>query len=230
METKIEETGLVTQESTAITIEKPVGALAILAAKERAEYAAVNAGVDTTGDRLEEFIKVGELGEFEISGDSENPLGRTIEVVIFESDNRNVVWGLEGSEFENKLLVNESTLEAAEKKLYELLETYPSLQGDYTDENIKQRTLITFATLSSLKDGGTPEIFFHDASITTVNTFRKYRQKLFKGRFPKVTPKVGVKDVVTLMKVAAFTSGSNKYKAVDFEPVKMFDIKEYSKK
>jgi len=194
----------------------------------------VNEGMDFDFVHMGEWLSRDSKGNFVEKEDETVNYGDSVDVVVGYGEKRYSLWGFDGTPEDGQLIVAEATQEAANEAFQAFLEISPDAAERYNYDDIKLRYMAMVVPVESLKDGEFPQIYNLSLSPSDTIIFGRWAMSIYQGKglakevgIPRGT---GVNKVVTRLKTVERVNRNNKSQkwiGVDFEPVGMFNPKDY---
>src|SRR5690625_2296849 len=194
----------------------------------------VNEGMDFDFVHMGEWLSRDSKGNFVEKEDETVNYGDSVDVVVGYGEKRYSLWGFDGTPEDGQLIVAEATQEAANEAFQAFLEINPDAAERYNYDDIKLRYMAMVVPVESLKDGEFPQIYNLSLSPSDTIIFGRWAMSVYQGKglakevgIPRGT---GVNKVVTRLKTVERVNRNNKSQkwiGVDFEPVGMFNPKDY---
>ncbi|MCO5387827.1 MAG: hypothetical protein NHB14_20890 [Desulfosporosinus sp.] len=229
------EGAVVPTQENAVT-EKPKNYITLILENMKADFEAVNDGVEVDFVRMGEWLFVDKKGNFVDKAEKTEKgkgisYGDHIDIVIGQGEKRWSVWGAEKSPEEGQLIVAETKLEVAQAALSSWLESNPQAAERYSLESLELRYMCMVVPVASLgPDNDFPDVYIMGFSPTATYAFGNYTMAIFKGKFKgiDIPARTGVAKIVTRLTTSEKQgAGSTSYIGIDFDAVGLFKPEEY---
>jgi len=231
-----EQTALEVQEPAGALVEKPKNYITAILEAMRADFEAVNEGVEVDFVRMGEWLLIDKKGNFVDKKEKEKPgqgvsYGDTIDVVVGQGEKRWSLWGAEKSPEEGQLIAAEKELPDAQEALTAWLATNPQAAERYSLDSLELRYMCMVVPVESLNpDNDFPDVYLMGFATTDTYAWGKYTVDVFKGKYKGIgiPARTGVAKVVTRITTSEKKGGGNtSFIGRDFDAVGLFRPEEY---
>nr|WP_173813010.1 hypothetical protein [Dendrosporobacter quercicolus]NSL49605.1 hypothetical protein [Dendrosporobacter quercicolus DSM 1736]SDN24623.1 hypothetical protein SAMN04488502_11561 [Dendrosporobacter quercicolus] len=196
------------------------------------DFLAVNEDMDFDFVNIGTWLNISKKGNF-VEKDSNDTVvedySDSIDVVVGYGEKRWTLWGKQESPEEGQLIVAKRDKEEAEQDLQVFLQENPEAQTRYDLKSLELRYIAYIVPVTTLNPDGFPKIYLMSFPSTTTIQWGRYAQGIYLGKGAKalVPPRTGVNRVVTRMTTSEKGSGEKSWIGIDFEPVGLFDPRDY---
>ncbi len=229
------ETAVTTTTENAVA-ERPKNYITTILETMKADFEAVNEGVEVDFVRMGEWLLIDKKGNFVDKKEKDEKgkgisYGDHIDVVVGQGEKRWSLWGAEKSPEDGMLIVAEKELTDAQAALSSWLETNPQASDRYSLESLELRYMCMVVPVDSLSpENDFPDVYIMGFAPTATIAFGKYTMAVYQGKFKGIgiPSRTGVSKVVTRLTTSEKSgSGNTSYIGIDFDAVGLFKPEEY---
>jgi len=202
----------------------------------KADFEAVNVGVEVDFVRMGEWLFIDKKGNFIDRAEKEEKgkgvsFGDTLDVVIGQGEKRWSLWGAEKSPEDGQLIVAEKELNIAQAALTSWLETNPQAAERYSLDSLELRYMAMVVPVDSLREENDGYyLYIMGYAPTATYAFGKYTIDVYKGKYKGIgiPARTGVAKVVSHLTTSEKQgAGNTSYIGIDFDAVGLFKPEEY---